>query len=94
MMTAEVRRATDCGASACPEAWENASHVRGRGAAIHPFKPLFVVGAVSTDVRSGQATMCYLPGIETPERECWYINLGAVDRSFFTTDAMVRAANF
>jgi hypothetical protein len=62
--------------------------------AIYPFKRLFVVGAVSTDVQSGQATMCYLPGIETPERECWYINMGAVDKSFFTTDAMVRAANF
>jgi hypothetical protein len=32
--------------------------------------------------------------METPERECWYINMGAVDKSFFTTDAMVRAANF
>ncbi len=61
--------------------------------AIYPFKREFVVGAVSTDVQSGQATMCYLPGIETPEKECWYINMGAVDRSFFTTDAMVRAAN-
>ncbi len=60
--------------------------------AIYPFKRLFVVGAVSTDVQSGQATMCYLPGIETPERECWYINMGAVDKSFFTTDALVRAA--
>ncbi|HKM99087.1 MAG TPA: DUF1329 domain-containing protein [Candidatus Binataceae bacterium] len=60
--------------------------------AIYPFKREFVVGAVSTDVQSGQATMCYLPGIETPERECWYINMGAVDKSFFTTDAMVRAA--
>jgi len=62
--------------------------------AIYPFKRSFVVGAVSTDVQSGQATMCYLPGRETPERECWYINMGAVDKSFFTTDAMVRAANF
>jgi len=61
--------------------------------AIYPFKRGFVVAAVSTDVQSGQATMCYLPGIETPEKECWYINMGAVDRSFFTTDAMVRAAN-
>ena len=60
--------------------------------AIYPFKRLFVVSAVSTDVQSGQATMCYLPGMETPERECWYINMGAVDRSFFTTDALVRAA--
>ena len=47
--------------------------------AIYPFKRSFVVGAVSTDVQSGLATMCYLPGMETPERECWYINMGAVD---------------
>jgi hypothetical protein len=62
--------------------------------AIYPFKRAFEVGAVSTDVQSGLATMCYLPGMETPERECWYINMGAVDRTDFTTDAMVRAANF
>jgi len=60
--------------------------------AIYPFKRLFVVGAVSTDVQLGQATMCYLPGIQTPERECWYINLGAVDKNVFTTDALARAA--
>ena len=60
--------------------------------AIYPFKREFVVGAVSTDLQSGLATMCYLPDIETPERECWYINMGAVDKNFFTTDAMVRAA--
>jgi hypothetical protein len=60
--------------------------------AIYPFKREFVVGAVSTDVQSGQATMCYLPGIETPERECWYINMGAVDKNFFTTQAMIAAA--
>jgi len=60
--------------------------------AIYPFKREFEVGALSTDIQSGMATMCYLPGHETPERECWYINMGAVDRSFFTNDAMVRAA--
>ncbi len=62
--------------------------------AIYPFKRSFVVGAVGTDVQSGLSTMCYLPGMETPERECWYINMGAVDKTFFTTDAMVRAASF
>jgi hypothetical protein len=60
--------------------------------AIYPFKRLFVVAAVSTDVQSGQATVAYLPGMETPERECWYINMGAVDKTFFTTDALVRSA--
>jgi len=60
--------------------------------AIYPFKRLFVVAAVSTDVQIGQATPCYLPGRETPERECWYINMGAVDKNFFTNQAMVKAA--
>jgi hypothetical protein len=60
--------------------------------AIYPFKREFVVGAASTDVQSSMATMCYLPGLETPEHECWYINMGAVDRSFFTVDSMVRAS--
>ena len=60
--------------------------------AIYPFKREFVVGASSTDVQSGMSTMCYLPGQNTPERECWYINMGAVDRDFFTTASMVRAA--
>jgi hypothetical protein len=60
--------------------------------AIYPFKRAFVVGATSTDVQSGQGTMCYLPGRETPERECWYINMGAVDRQFFTVEALAKAA--
>jgi hypothetical protein len=60
--------------------------------AIYPFKREFVVGASSTDVQSSMSTMCYLPGQNTPERECWYINMGGVDRNFFTTESMVRAA--
>jgi len=61
--------------------------------AIYPFKRLFVVAAVSTDVQNGQASPCYLPGRETPERECWYINMGAVDKNFFSNQAMVKAAD-
>jgi hypothetical protein len=60
--------------------------------AIYPFKREFVVGSSRIDLQSGFSTMCYLPGINTPERECWYINMGAVDRAFFTTQAMVKAA--
>jgi Protein of unknown function (DUF1329) len=60
--------------------------------AIYPFKREFVVGAAATDVQSGMSTMCYLPGQHTPERECWYINMGAVDRDFFTPIAMAQAA--
>jgi hypothetical protein len=60
--------------------------------AIYPFKREFVVAAVSTDVQVGQATPCYLPGRETPEAECWYINMGAVDKAFFNNEAIVKAA--
>jgi hypothetical protein len=60
--------------------------------AIYPFRHLFVVGAARTDLQTGFATMCYLPGIETPERECWYINMGAVTRDFFTAKSMTGAA--
>src|SRR6202161_1507686 len=58
--------------------------------AIYPFQREYVVGVSSTDVQASSATMCYLPGLETPERECWYINMGAVDKAFFTTEAMVK----
>jgi hypothetical protein len=60
--------------------------------AIYPFKRAFVVGADSTDEQSALSTMCYLPSYETPERECWYINMGAVDKAWFTTEGVVKAA--
>jgi hypothetical protein len=61
--------------------------------AIYPFPRQFVLAASSLDVQTGIGTTCYLPGHDTPERECWYINMGAVHRDFFTTDAMVRAGH-
>jgi len=60
--------------------------------AIYPFNRAFVVAAAATDEQTGMTAMCYLPGRNTPEHECWYINMGAVDRTFFDTDAMVKAA--
>jgi hypothetical protein len=36
--------------------------------------------------------MCYLPGQHTPERECWYINMGAINKDFCTIQAMTQAA--
>jgi hypothetical protein len=38
------------------------------------------------------SSQCYLPGRDTPEKETWYINMGAVDRNFFTANAMQEAA--
>ena len=61
--------------------------------AIYPFKREFNVASSSIDVQSGVTTTCYLPGRNTPERECWYINMGAVNKSFFTTDSMAKAGH-
>lgn len=61
--------------------------------AIYPFPRQFEVGGVSTDITTGAAEPCYRPGVETPEREAWYINMGAVDKDFFTTEAMAKAAH-
>jgi hypothetical protein len=60
--------------------------------AIYPFKREFVVGAASIDTQGGFSTMCYLPGQHTPERECWYINMGAINKDFCTIQAMTQAA--
>ena len=60
--------------------------------AIYPFKREFVVGAASVDTQSGFSTMCYLPAQHTPERECWYINMGAVDKNFCTVQSMTQSA--
>ncbi|MHB8383201.1 MAG: DUF1329 domain-containing protein [Candidatus Binataceae bacterium] len=61
--------------------------------AIYPFKRLFQTGSSSTDVQSGLSTVCYHPGYGTPEKECWYINMGAVDRTFFNPQSMIKASN-
>ncbi|HVN64077.1 MAG TPA: DUF1329 domain-containing protein [Candidatus Binataceae bacterium] len=60
--------------------------------AVYPFKRQFVLGAAAIDTQGNFSTMCYLPGQHTPERECWYINMGAVDKTFFTIQSMVKAA--
>jgi Protein of unknown function (DUF1329) len=61
--------------------------------AVYPFKREFVLAASSVDTQSGMVTTCYFPGPDTPERDCWYINMGAVDRSFFTTEALIAAGH-
>jgi len=60
--------------------------------AIYPFKREFQTGSSSLNVQSGLATVCYHPGYNVPEKECWYINMGAVDKQFFTIDNMVKMA--
>src|SRR5208337_4253233 len=66
--------------------------VDGARIAIYPFKREFQTGSSSTNVQTGFSTVCYHPGYNVPEKECWYINMGAVDKQFFDTQSMVRVA--
>jgi hypothetical protein len=56
--------------------------------AIYPFKWIFQTALVDEDVQSGYSTVAYTPGQENPERECWYINMGIVTRSFLDPHRM------
>jgi hypothetical protein len=60
--------------------------------AVYPYKRTFMVAAESQDMKQGTLTKCYLPGPDSPDREGWYINMGTVNKEFFLTDAMIRAA--
>jgi hypothetical protein len=57
--------------------------------AIYPFKRLFQVNGTSTNVQTGLSSFCDLPTPNAPERECWYINMGSVQKADFTTQSMV-----
>jgi hypothetical protein len=61
--------------------------------AIYPFKRLFEIAETTTDVQSGLAETCFLPSTDTKEKETWYINMGAADKTMFTLQAVVNAAH-
>ncbi len=61
--------------------------------AIYPYKRMFQVALVDQDVQTGYSSIIYMPGRETPERECWYINMGAVDNTFLNPQALVKAGH-
>jgi hypothetical protein len=60
--------------------------------AVYPFKRSFMVSAETQDLKQGTLIKCYFPGSDTPDREGWYINMGTVQKEFFLTESMVRAA--
>ncbi len=57
--------------------------------AIWPFKRMFQTGEVDEDLTSGFSTTVFTPRTEA-QSECWYINMGAVDKDFFTPENMVQ----
>lgn len=63
--------------------------------AIFPFPRILMAGTSVIDMQKGLASTFFAPARQPQnddERNCWYINMGALDKSFFTVDAMVKAA--
>ena len=56
--------------------------------AIYPYKRIFQLGLVDANVQSGASTVVFMPGRHSPERECWYIDMGSVDQAFFNPDKL------
>ena len=60
--------------------------------AIWPFKGMFQTAMVDEDLTDGFSTVLYTPGHEDHD-DSLYINMGAVDRNFFTPEKMVQAGH-
>lgn len=56
--------------------------------AIYPFRRSFQTAMVDEDVQDGYSTVAYTPSPRGPDRESWYINMGAVTQEFFNPDRM------
>jgi hypothetical protein len=60
--------------------------------AIWPFKRIFQTAMVDEDLSDGFSTVVYSPGHEAHD-DGVYINMGAIDRAFFTPEKMVQAGH-
>lgn len=61
--------------------------------AIYPYKRIFQLGLVDANVQDRSSTVVFMPGRHSPERECWYIDMGVVDPGFFNPNAMQNAGH-
>ena len=60
--------------------------------AIWPFKRMFQTAMVDEDVTDGYSTVIYTPGRENHD-DSVLINMGVIDRNFFTPERMVQAGH-
>jgi hypothetical protein len=64
---------------------------RAATVSIWPFKRIFQTAMVDQDLTTGFSSVVYTPGLEA--RNSLYINMGAIDWSFFTPEKMVQAGH-
>ena len=60
--------------------------------AIYPFPRMFQTATVDEDVDTGFSTVVYMPGHESEDRDCWYINMGLISKAFLTPQGMLSNA--
>jgi hypothetical protein len=66
----------------------------GARVAVYPYKRFFQVGMIDADLESGYTSVASMPGTSNANGpDSWYINMGAVDNSFFTTANLEVASN-
>ena len=61
--------------------------------AVYPYKRFFQIGMIDADLQDGYTTVASMPGPHAPGPDSWYVNMGAVDNSFFTTTNLELASN-
>jgi len=61
--------------------------------AVYPYKRFFQVSMIDADLESGYTSVASMPGPHAPGPDSWYVNMGAVDNSFFTTANLEIASN-
>ncbi len=61
--------------------------------AIYPYKRIFQLGLVDGNIQDRASTVVFMPGRHSPEKECWYIDMGVVDPGFFNPNAMENAGH-
>jgi hypothetical protein len=61
--------------------------------AVYPFKRFFQVGMIDADLDNGYTSVASMPGSNATSPDSWYVNMGAVDNSFFTTGNLEVASN-
>ncbi len=65
----------------------------GAQVAIYPFPRSFPVAMVDKNLQTGYTSVAFMPSPNSPHRDSWYVNMGAVDNSWFTTGSMGMARN-
>ncbi len=66
--------------------------VPGARVAIWPYKRMFQTALVDADLTDGFSTVVYSPGPGSQD-DGMYINMGAIDQTFFTPERMVQAGH-